>query len=47
MTKGTGHSIFLSDSVRGMLTRSREDLVLVDEMEVRGKDAPVTVWSVA
>jgi len=47
MTKGTGHSIFLSDSVRGMLTRSRKDLVLVDEMEVRGKDAPVTVWSVA
>jgi len=47
MTKGTGHSIFLSDSVRETLTRSREDLVLVDEMEVRGKDAPVTVWSVA
>lgn len=46
MTKGTGHSIFLSDSVRGMLTRPREDLVHVDRMEVRGKDAPVTVWSV-
>ncbi|MBA3747483.1 MAG: adenylate/guanylate cyclase domain-containing protein [Solirubrobacterales bacterium] len=46
MTKGTGHSIFLSDSVRGMLTLPRDDLVHVAEMEVRGKDAPVTVWSV-
>lgn len=47
MTKGTGHAIFLSDSVRAMHTRSRDDLVLVAEMQVRGKDAPVTVWSVA
>ena len=46
MTKGSGHSIFLSDSTRGMLTRPRGDLVHVAEMEVRGKDAPVTVWSV-
>jgi hypothetical protein len=47
MTKGTAHAIFLSDSVRGMLTRPREDLVHVDVMEVRGKDVPVTVWSIA
>jgi adenylate cyclase len=47
MTKGTGHSIFLSDSVREIHTRSRDDLVLVAEMQVRGKDAPVTVWSIA
>jgi adenylate cyclase len=47
MTKGTGHSIFMSDSVREMHTQSRDDLVLVAEMSVRGKDAPVTVWSVA
>jgi adenylate cyclase len=47
MTKGTAHAIFLSDSVRGMLTRPREDLVHVDVMEVRGKDAPVTVWSIS
>ncbi|HEV7806738.1 MAG TPA: adenylate/guanylate cyclase domain-containing protein [Solirubrobacteraceae bacterium] len=46
MTKGTEHSIFLSDSVRVMRTRSRDDLVLVAEMEVRGKNAPVTVWSI-
>ena len=47
MTKGTGHTIFLSDSVKGMLTRARDDLVHVDRMEVRGKDEPVSVWSVA
>ncbi len=46
MTKGTPHAIFLSDSVKGMLTRPRGDLVHVDVMRVRGKDAPVTVWSV-
>jgi adenylate cyclase len=45
MTKGTPHSIFLSDSVKAMLTRARDDLVLVDHMQVRGRDAPVTVWS--
>jgi adenylate cyclase len=47
MTKGSGHAIFLSASVRQMLTRPRDDLVLVASMEVRGKDEPVTVWSVA
>jgi hypothetical protein len=30
-----------------MHTQPRDDLVLVAEMSVRGKDAPVTVWSVA
>jgi adenylate cyclase len=47
MTKGSGHAIFLSDTVRTMLTRSRDDLVHVDRMEVRGKDEAVTVWSVS
>jgi adenylate cyclase len=46
MTKGTGHSIFLSESVRAMLTLPRDDLVHVAEMQVRGKDEPVVVWSV-
>ncbi|HEX4345008.1 MAG TPA: adenylate/guanylate cyclase domain-containing protein [Solirubrobacteraceae bacterium] len=45
MTKGTPHAIFLSDAVRGMLTRARDDLVHVDELAVRGKDEPVSVWS--
>ncbi len=47
MTKGSGHAIFLSDTVRGMLTISRDDLVHVDRMVVRGKDDAVTVWSLA
>ena len=47
MTKGSGHTIFVADSVRSMLTRERTDLVRVDEMPVRGKDEPVVVWSVA
>ena len=47
MTKGTGHTIFLADSVRRMLTAQRSDIVRVDEMQVRGKDEPVVVWSIA
>ena len=47
MTKGTAHMIFLSDSVRSMLTLPRDDLVHVAEMQVRGRDEPVIVWSVA
>jgi adenylate cyclase len=47
MTKGSGHTIFLSGAVKGMLTRSRDDLVHVDRMEVRGKEEAVTVWSVS
>ena len=46
MTKGSGHAIFLSDTVKRMLTRSRDDLVHVDRMEVRGRADAVTVWSV-
>jgi adenylate cyclase len=46
MTKGTGHTIFLSDSVRRMLTRERGEIVHVADMPVRGKDEPVVVWSV-
>jgi adenylate cyclase len=45
MTKGSGHAIFLSESVKAMLTRSRDDLVLVDRLAVRGRAEPVTVWS--
>jgi adenylate cyclase len=47
MTKGSGHSIFVSDTVRSMLTSSRDDLVHVDRMQVRGREDTVTVWSMA
>ncbi len=46
MTKGSGHAIFVSDSVKSMLTQSRDDLVHVERMEVRGRTDAVTVWSV-
>jgi len=46
MTKGTGHTIFLADSVRQMLTREHAEMVRVAEMQVRGKDEPVIVWSI-
>ncbi|MFL5825507.1 MAG: CHASE2 domain-containing protein [Thermoleophilaceae bacterium] len=46
MTKGTPHMIFFADSTRSMLTEPVHDLVHVDDMEVRGKQARVTVWSV-
>ena len=47
MTKGTGHTIFLADSVRAMLTRDCQNMVRVDELQVRGKDDPAVVWSIA
>ena len=48
MTKGSGHTIFLADSVKADAdAASASDLVRVDAMPVRGKDEPVVVWSVA
>ena len=47
MTKGTPYMLFMSDSTRGSLARSRTDLVFVDEFEVRGREQKVKIWSVA
>jgi adenylate cyclase len=46
MTKGTPHMIFLADSTREGLHADPDDLVRVDEMEVRGRQAKLVVWSV-
>ncbi len=46
MTKGTPHMIFLSDSTRVELRDEPSDLVHVEEMEVRGRQARVVIWSV-
>jgi class 3 adenylate cyclase len=46
-TKGTGHTIFLADCVRRMLTSECGDIVRVDEVQVRGRDDPGVVWSLA
>jgi adenylate cyclase len=47
MTKGTPHSLFLAESTRVALTRSPLDLTFVDELPVRGREAPIRLWSVA
>ncbi len=46
MTKGTPHQLFLSDSVREALTHDQEDLVFVDEVDIRGRVARMKIWSV-
>jgi adenylate cyclase len=46
MTKGTPHSVFISDTTRTLLQRPADDLIFVDELEVRGRQAKVKLWSV-
>ena len=45
MTKGTVHSVFISDTTVQLLQEQVSDLVFVDEMEVRGRQASVKLWS--
>ncbi|HEX2346001.1 MAG TPA: adenylate/guanylate cyclase domain-containing protein, partial [Gaiellaceae bacterium] len=45
MTKGTPHSVFISDATVQLLQQPVPDLVFVDEMEVRGRQAKVKLWS--
>jgi adenylate cyclase len=47
MTKGSGHMLFIADSTRERLHEPPEDLVLVGELEIRGRVAPVPVWTIA
>jgi adenylate cyclase len=46
MTKGTPHSVFISDSTRELLQEPLNDLIFVDEFEVRGRQAKVKLWSI-
>ena len=46
MTKDSGHHLFIADSTRAELREGAlDELVYVDELEVRGKRATVKVWS--
>jgi adenylate cyclase len=45
MTKGQSHYLFFSDTTREALTRDVDDLVFVDEFEVRGRQGTVKIWS--
>ena len=47
MTKETPHSIFIADSTRRCLRKAPDDLVFVDELDVRGKRARVRLWTLA
>jgi adenylate cyclase len=44
LTKGTPHQLLLSDSTREALTQPADDLVYVDEVEIRGRVARMKLW---
>jgi adenylate cyclase len=46
MTKGSGHMLFLSDATRERLSDHPQELILVGDLEVRGRVAAVPVWTV-
>lgn len=45
MTKGTPHQLYVADATRQALRGPAGDLVVVGEAEVRGRTAPVLLWS--
>ncbi|MFZ9668866.1 MAG: adenylate/guanylate cyclase domain-containing protein [Solirubrobacterales bacterium] len=47
MTKGTPHQLYCSETTKEMLLDPPEDLVFVDQVEIRGRDQPLGVWSFA
>jgi len=47
MTKDSGHMLFISDTTRERMKDPPGHLVLVGELEVRGRVAAVPVWTIA
>jgi adenylate cyclase len=47
MTKGTGHSLFISDSTHELLSQEDGELSFVDSMPVRGRAEEIGVWTAA
>jgi adenylate cyclase len=45
MTKGTPHQLFVAEATRSRLKDPAPDLISVGELEVRGRTARVTLWS--
>ncbi len=45
MTKGSGTMLFVADSTRERMRDEGADLVLVGELEVRGREENVRVWT--
>ncbi len=46
MTKGQEYLFYMADSTREALTEEVDDLVFVDEFEVRGRQEKVKIWSI-
>jgi len=46
MTKGTPYMLFMSDETRAALSHEPDDLVFYDEVEVRGRQQTVKLWSI-
>lgn len=46
MTKGTEHMLFIAESTCDMLSDRPDDLIFVDEFEVRGREAKMHIYSV-
>ena len=44
LTKGTPHQLLLSDSTREALVEPAQDLVFVDEVDIRGRVAKMKLW---
>jgi adenylate cyclase len=44
LTKGTPHQLLLSDSTREALVEPADDLVFVDEVDIRGRVARMKLW---
>jgi adenylate cyclase len=45
LTKGTPYSVLLSDTTRASLRSDPADLVYVDEVQIRGREQRVKLWS--
>jgi len=47
MTKGSGHMLFVAHSTRERMQNPPEQLVLVGELEIRGRVAKLPVWTLS
>jgi adenylate cyclase len=46
MTKGQSHLLFFADTTRERLQQELDDIVFIDELEVRGRQQAVKIWSI-
>jgi adenylate cyclase len=45
-TKNSGYCLFLAEATKNALTAPAEDLVYVDQLDIRGRAGKVRVWSI-